>query len=77
LILDVLMSSDHGSTWTSLWASTPANRPTVVDGAVYGSGTAFDTTAFIAGNWLRLDVAQVGSTTAGQSITIELFGTLS
>ncbi len=75
LILDVKKSSDHGVTFTSLWASTPSNRPTIADGAVFGTQSSFDSTTFAAADVLRLDVIQVGSTTPGTNITARLLGT--
>jgi len=72
LIVDILLSTDHGATFASLWALTPANRPTIAAGAVFGTGTAFDTAAYSAGNVLRIDIVQVGSTTAGSNIGVRL-----
>jgi hypothetical protein len=72
LILDILKSSNNGSSWTSLWATTPANRPTLAAGANNGSTASFDTTSLSAGDWLRIDVAQVGSTVAGSGVVAVL-----
>jgi len=71
-IFDVLKSSDHGLTWTSLWATTPSNRPTISDGSVFAGGTNFDTISFLGGDWLRIDIVQVGSTTPGQGVTLSV-----
>jgi hypothetical protein len=60
LVLDVYKSSNQGSTWTSLWATNTGNRPTVTTGTNSGGGTAFDTTTFSAGDWLRFDVVTAG-----------------
>ena len=66
LILDIKLNG------TSLWATTPANRPQVAAGATSGTQTAFDTASFAAGDYLTIDVAQVGSTVAGQDIAVAL-----
>lgn len=68
-ILDLYKSSDQGTTWTSLWASNPGNRPSIAAAGTHGSTTSFDTTTFTAGDWLRCYVAQVGSTQGGHDIT--------
>lgn len=72
LKVDILFSTNSGSTWTSLWASTPANKPVIADGAVAGSQAAFDTTTYTAGTLWRIDVLQVGSTTAGSGVWVRL-----
>ena len=69
---DVWKTVNHGSTWTSLWATTPANRPQLAAASNNGSTTSFDTTALAAGDWLRIDVAQVGSTVAGSGVVAVL-----
>ncbi len=73
LVIDVLKSSDHGSTWATIW-STTANRPTLTTTVNNAGGTAFDVTTFSAGDWLRFDVITVGSSTAGQNVTLEILG---
>jgi len=50
---------------TSIFATTPANRPTVAAGANAGSAGAPDTTAVSAGDILTAEIAQIGSGTAG------------
>lgn len=72
LIIDILFSTDNGTTFTSLWATNPSNRPTLVVGSKFSTTTAFDTTTLSAGNLLRIDVIQVGSTTPGQDVTVQL-----
>ncbi len=72
LIIDIKKSSNQGSTWTSLWATHAANRPTIADGAKYATGTAFDTTTYSDGDILRIDIIQVGSGTAGSNIAVRL-----
>jgi hypothetical protein len=73
LILDVKLSTNGGSTWTSLWHATPASRPTIADGAVIGSAGAPDTTSYANGNLVRLDVIQVGATTPGRDVVLLLY----
>ncbi len=72
VIADVKYSTNGGSTWTSLWASTPSNRPTIADGAAQGGGTSFDTLTYIQDTMFRIDVIQVGSGTAGQGLYVKL-----
>lgn len=74
LILDIQKSTNNGSTFTSLWSVTPSNKPTVAAGSVAGSTTSFDTTTANAGDELRFDIDQVGSTVAGSDITLLLVG---
>jgi hypothetical protein len=73
LIIDIKLSTNGGSTFTSLWATTPANRPTIADGAVVGSAGTPDTTAYVNGNLVRVDVLQVGSTTPGRNVIVSLY----
>jgi len=55
---------------TSIW-TTQANRVTIAAGATTATPvTAFDTTALVEGDQLTLDIDQVGSTTAGTSLTV-------
>lgn len=57
---------------TSIWNTNQANRLRLADNDVDGEQTSFDTTAVVAGDILSIDVDQVGSTTEGQDITIQL-----
>jgi hypothetical protein len=72
LIVDIFFSTDNGVTFTSLWATNTGNRPTVAAGSKFGTTTSFDTTTLSGGNLLRIDVVQVGSTIAGQDVTVQL-----
>ncbi len=72
IIVDVKYSTDGGSTWTSLWASNPSNRPTIADGAAQGGGTSFDTTTYIQDTMFRIDVIQTGVATKGQGLYVKL-----
>lgn len=70
IILDVLLSTNGGSTFTSLWATNTSNKPSISASTSTGSGTSFDTTSFSAGNVLQLNVVQVGSTVPGSNVTL-------
>jgi hypothetical protein len=72
LVLDILYSTNNGTSFTSLWAVNPGNRPTLTTGTNFSTITAFDTTTLAAGTLLRIDVIQVGSTTPGQDLTVQL-----
>lgn len=51
--------------------TTQANRPTIVAGANSGGpGATPDVTSLAAGDYLTVDVAQVGSTVAGSDLTV-------
>lgn len=65
LIFDINV---NGST---IW-STQGNRLAIVAGATYGTQTSFNTTALVEGDLLTIDLDQVGSTIAGQDITVVL-----
>lgn len=72
LIFDILKSSDGGSNFTSLWNSTPSNRPKITANSKTGNQTSFDTTSVAAGDIFRIDILQIGSSTPGQDITVQL-----
>ncbi|HVL15857.1 MAG TPA: hypothetical protein VM529_25015 [Gemmata sp.] len=65
LIVDI---NKNGST---IWA-TQANRVRIAAGATEGTETSFDTTTFAAGDNFTIDVDQIGSTEAGQDVTVVL-----
>jgi hypothetical protein len=73
IIVDVQRSIDNGATWTSLWHANTGNRPTLAAGTRVTSVTNFDITALPADTVLRMMVLQVGSSTAGSDLTVELF----
>lgn len=66
LIFDVNLNG------TSIWATTPANRVTVADGANEGVETSFDTEAVAIGDKFDFDVDQIGSGTAGKDVVVQL-----
>lgn len=57
---------------TSIWATNTANRIQLAATATTGTQTNFDTTTFSEGDQLTIDIAQIGSTIAGQDITVQL-----
>lgn len=63
---------DINKNGTSIWASTPANRLTVLSSATTGSRSSFDTTTLADEDGLTLDVDQIGSTTAGADLSVYL-----
>jgi hypothetical protein len=66
LIVDIAVNG------TSIWNLTQGNRLTIADSASSGSQTLFDTTTLSEGDVLTIDIDQVGSTTAGSDLTVEL-----
>ena len=53
--------------------TTQANRPTIVAGQnAGGPGATPDVTALAAGDYLTVDIIQVGSTTAGSDLTVSV-----
>ena len=71
-IVDIQKSTNNGSTFTSLFAVHPAYQPTIAAASVAGSTTSFDTTTANAGDILRFDIDQIGSTIAGSDITVTI-----
>ena len=63
---------DINKNGTSIWNSTPDNRLTITATNTSGTQTSFDTTSLAEGDSLVVDVDQVGSTIAGEDITISL-----
>lgn len=72
LIFDIQKSTNNGTSFTSIWNSTPANRIQIAAGQVAGTQTSFDTTSFNAGDLFRVDVDQIGSGAAGANCTVQL-----
>lgn len=52
--------------------TTQANRPTIADGALAtaGENQLMDVASFVAGDYLTIDIDQVGSTTPGANLTV-------
>ncbi len=66
LIIDVLKNG------TTIY-TTQANRPTIAAGQnAGGPGVAPDVTSLAAGDYLTVNIAQVGSTTAGSDLTVTI-----
>jgi hypothetical protein len=57
----------------SLWATHPANRPTIAAAGKAGETTSFDTATATDDQVLTVDVDQVGSGTAGSDLTVVLW----
>lgn len=72
LIFDIDKSTNNGTSWTSIWATTPANKITIADGARTGTQSSFDTKTFVAGDLFRVNVDQIGSGTAGADCTVQM-----
>lgn len=68
LIFDI--NKGDGTTQTSIWNATQANRLKITAGNKTGNQTSFDTTTFAAGDVFSIDVDQVGSTVAGQDVGV-------
>ncbi|MEO6727743.1 MAG: hypothetical protein ABIM96_02340, partial [Candidatus Saccharimonas sp.] len=64
LIVDVLKNG------TSIYAVTPANRPTITTGTNVALGGTPDTTTFVNGDYITISVLQVGSTVSGSDLTV-------
>jgi len=56
----------------SIWNITPSNRLKIVSGQTYGTQSSFDITSIVEGDILSIDVDQVGSTTPGGDISVQL-----
>lgn len=62
---------DLNKNGTSIWASNPDNRLTIPAGSTSViTQTSFDTTAISEGDTLTMDLDQVGSTIAGETLTV-------
>jgi len=59
---------DINKNGTTLWGTTPANRPIIAAAGTTESVTTFDTTTFADGDYLTFDVDQIGSTNAGGKV---------
>lgn len=73
IIVDIERSIDDGATWTSIWNVNPSNRPTITAGSRVNTVTSFDISSLPVDTVLRMVVKQVGSSTAGSDLTVELF----
>lgn len=65
-IIDVLKNG------TSLWAGTPANRPTISDGDFTALGGAPDSDALVAEDYLQFVIDQIGTTIDGADLVVQV-----
>ena len=70
VIVDIDVSSDNGSTWTSIWDSG-VNRLNVSAGNNAASTVTINNPALAKADVLRMDIDQKGSVVAGSTITVE------
>ena len=56
----------------SIWNITQSNRLKILSGQTYGTQSSFDITSIAEGDILSIDVDQVGSTTPGGDISVQL-----
>lgn len=75
LIVDIKKSTGFGASFTSIWASTPANRLQAAAGVNNGVQTSFDTASFNKNDIYRFDTIQVGSGTPGADCTVLMITT--
>lgn len=59
---------DINKNGTTLWGVTQANRPIITAAGTTDSVTTFDTTTAADGDYLTVDVDQIGSTVAGADL---------
>lgn len=52
--------------------TTQANRPTIADGAYTGQTTTINVAGFNQGDYLQIDVDQIGSTIAGANLVVQI-----
>lgn len=65
--VDVLLNG------TSIWATTPSNAPEIaVSTFTSGAVNVFDTLSIAAGDYLTIDVTQIGSTLPGEDLTVSI-----
>lgn len=57
---------------TSIWSVTPGNKVTIADGANSGLSNNFDSPSIIQGDYLTIDVSQIGSTTPGTKLVVRV-----
>jgi hypothetical protein len=63
---------DINKNGVSIWATTQANRARIQAGQTYGVQTAFDTVSLAEGDFVTVDIDQVGNPVAGQTYTAVL-----
>lgn len=60
---------DLNKNGVSIWNTNQANRVRITSGNTYGVQTLFDTTSLSEGDFLTVDIDQIGSVVAGQTYT--------
>lgn len=65
---------DVNNNGTSVWNATQANRITIAAGTNTDEGGAFDDTTIADGEYLTVDIDQVGSGTVGADLTVSIWG---
>lgn len=74
VIVDIERSTDGGATWTTIFTGG-TNRPQVASGARTGNTTTIDVPSATANtHYYRAKVAQAGSTTTGNDLSVMLRG---
>lgn len=63
---------DVNKNGTSIWATNTGNRAQVAASSNTGTQTSFDTTSVADGDYLTVDVDQVGSSVAGADLVVEV-----
>lgn len=62
---------DVNKNGTTIW-STQSNRVTISAGSNTATQTTFNTTSLASGDYLTVDIDQVGTTTAGADLTVQI-----
>lgn len=71
IIMDIEKASARSGAWTTIFSTLPE----IDAGAQEDDGNyVFDQSAIAAGQWIRANIDQVGSTVAGEDLTIHLVG---
>ncbi len=68
LIVDILKATSPTGIFTSVFSAAPS----IASLAAVGSSTSFAVSQLSAGDYLRMDVTQIGSTIPGSSLTVDL-----
>lgn len=72
IIVDLLRATNAApNTFTTLY-TTSGNRPTISAAAYVGTTTLPNTVSIAAGDFLRMQVIQIGNTTAGSDLTLQI-----
>lgn len=71
IIIDIERSTDIASGWSSIFSSKPQ---VAASARIQSAGWLFSAKVIRKDTFVRLNIDQVGSTTAGKDTTVELFG---